>query len=84
LFSFKFHDATVEGTLGVMSADAESMSTGEAACYLGIAMRTLYGLVNGGQFEARTHGRVLRYRVSGLDAYIESVRVKPGDIYRPP
>jgi excisionase family DNA binding protein len=84
LLSFEFHDATAESTLGVVSADTESISTGEAACYLGIAMRTLYGLVEGGQVIARKHGRVLRYRVSDFDAYIEAVRVKPGEIYMPP
>jgi hypothetical protein len=43
LLSFEFHNGTVEGTLGGVARQPESMSTGEAACYLGIAMRTSTG-----------------------------------------
>ena len=59
------------------------MSTGEAACYLGITTRTPYGFVDRGQVIAHTHGRLLRFRRSDLDAYIESARVRPRQIFRP-
>jgi len=59
------------------------MSTDEAARYLGIVPRTLRSFVERGEVPAFRLGRVLRYRVTDLDDYLESVRVRTGDIHRP-
>lgn len=54
--------------------------TTAAAGYPGITPRTLYRLIDQGQVPACALGRVYRVRSSDLDAYLESVRVKPGTL----
>jgi excisionase family DNA binding protein len=58
----------------------EWKSSREAAEYLGISEGTLYRLVDEGLLPAYRPGRSLRLRTPDLDNYLESVRVRPGDL----
>lgn len=52
----------------------------DAAAYVGITPRTLYRFIDHGGLPAYKLGRVIRVRRSDLDAFLESVRVKPGEL----
>ena len=52
----------------------------EAARYLGINLRTLYRLIDGGELAAFRFGRVLRLRQTDIDDFIERSRVTPGSL----
>ena len=56
------------------------LGTQDAARQLGITARTLYRLINEGAIPAYKLGRVLRLRLSDVEAFLESARVKPGDL----
>ena len=56
------------------------LGTQEAARQLGITPRTLYRLINEGEIPAYKLGRVLRLRLSDVEAFLESARVQPGDL----
>lgn len=56
------------------------LSTQEAADRLGIALRTLYKLIDEGNVPAYKFGRVLRLQQHEVDAYIERARVQPGEL----
>jgi excisionase family DNA binding protein len=51
-----------------------------AAQYLGIRQRTLYRLIDTAGLPAYHAGRVLRLRREDLDAWLETQRVKPGEL----
>lgn len=71
----------------------ESLSVLAAAELLGIHQRTIYALIEEGELEAevtRPGGskgrRVIRIRPAAVEAYLERVRVQPGeliDLYPP-
>ena len=61
-------------------SDDDWMGTPEAAEYLGVVLRTLYRLIDRGEVPAYKVGRVIRVKQSDLDAFLESHRVKPGDL----
>lgn len=56
------------------------LSTASAATRLGITTRTLYRLADEGHVPAYKFGRVLRFRLDEVDAFIERARVRPGDL----
>ena len=56
------------------------LSTKTAAEELGVTLRTLYRLIDGGELIAYKIGRVIRLRRNDLDAYIDSTRLKPGEL----
>jgi excisionase family DNA binding protein len=56
------------------------LGTQDAARQLGITARTLYRLINEGEIPAYKLGRVLRLRLSDVEAFLESARVQPGDL----
>jgi excisionase family DNA binding protein len=56
------------------------LGTLEAARYLGITPRTLYRFIDEGQVPAYKMGRVIRLKVSDLDAFIERSRIQPGTL----
>ena len=58
----------------------EWFNTDNAAAELGIGRVTLYRLINCGQLPAFKIGRVFRVRRADIDAYLESVRIQPGDL----
>ena len=56
------------------------LSTGDAAERLGIALRTLYKLIDEGELPAYKFGRVLRLQQHEVDAFIGRSRVEPGSL----
>ena len=58
----------------------EWLSIPEVAKRLGVTVRTLYAIVNRGELTAYRFGRVYRITSAGLDKFLDSVRVKPGDL----
>ena len=58
----------------------EWMSTDAACKYLGVSAATVYRLVDEGLLAAYRPSRSIRFRRSDLDAYLEAVRVRPGDL----
>lgn len=52
------------------------MSTADACARLGVALRTLYRIIDTGELPAYKFGRVIRLRTADVDAYIEA---KDGD-----
>jgi excisionase family DNA binding protein len=64
----------------VDSSEIEWLSTQEAARRLGITPRTLYRFIDHGELPAYRFGRVIRLRAHEVDAFIESSRIKPGEL----
>jgi excisionase family DNA binding protein len=62
------------------SHEMEWMSTSEAARHLGVTPRTVYRLIDEGQLPAYKFGRVIRLKREEVEAFIESSRIKPGDL----
>jgi excisionase family DNA binding protein len=58
----------------------EWLSTAEAASRLGITARTLYRFIDEGQLPAYRFGRVIRLRVTEVDAFIDTCRIEPGSL----
>ncbi len=56
------------------------MGTKDAANYLGITLRTLYRVIDEGQLAAYRFGRVIRVKRADVDAFVESARIKPGEL----
>ena len=67
---------------GVAEAPPEPvwLGTQDAARQLGITARTLYRLINEGEIPAYKLGRVLRLKLSDVEAFLEAARVRPGDL----
>jgi excisionase family DNA binding protein len=59
---------------------SEWMSTEAAAAYIGITARTLYRFIDEGQLTAYRFGRVIRLKTADVEEYIESCRIKPGEL----
>lgn len=62
------------------SAEPVWLGTQEAARHLGITARTLYRFIDEGAIPAFKLGRVLRLRLSDVETFLESTRVRPGDL----
>lgn len=56
------------------------LSTEQACRRIGVTIRTLYRFIDDGSLAAYRFGRVIRLRSDDVDAYIESCRIKPGDL----
>lgn len=56
------------------------LSTLKAADRMGITTRTLYRFIDRGDLPAYRFGRVIRLRLSDVDAFIEDCRVEPGSL----
>lgn len=56
------------------------LSTAEAAARLGVTRRTLYRFIDEGELAAYKMGRVIRLRQDDLDAFLESRRIRPGEL----
>ena len=61
-------------------AVTEWLSIPEVAKRLGVTVRTLYAIVNRGELTAYRFGRVYRVTSADLDKFLDSVRVKPGEL----
>jgi excisionase family DNA binding protein len=62
------------------SPDATWLSTQEAARRLGVTPRTLYRFIDQGELTAYRLGRVIRLKLSDVDAFIEAARIEPGTL----
>lgn len=71
-------DTSSEASVG--SDETEWLSTQEAARRLGITPRTLYRFIDHGDLPAYRFGRVIRLRAHEVEAFIESSRIKPGEL----
>ena len=60
--------------------DAVWLSTQDAARRLGVTARTLYRFIDQGDLAAYRLGRVIRLKLSDVDAFIEASRIEPGSL----
>jgi excisionase family DNA binding protein len=60
--------------------DPEWISTREAAAWLGIVPPTLYRLIDAGEIPVRKQGRLLKVKLTDLEAYVAAHRIEPGSI----
>jgi excisionase family DNA binding protein len=63
------------------------LGTKDAADRLGITLRSLYRFIDEGDLAAYKFGRVIRIRQDDIDRYVESCRIRPGQLehlYPPP
>ena len=56
------------------------LSTLKAAHRMGITTRTLYRFIDQGDVIAYRFGRVIRLKLSDVDAFVERCRVEPGSL----
>ena len=75
-----FDDDPDAGVDDVDTSEIEWLSTQEAARRLGITPRTLYRFIDHCELPAYRFGRVIRLRAHEVDAFIESSRIKPGEL----
>ena len=47
---------------------------------LGIAIRTVYGILDTGDLPSYKFGRVIRVRRADVETYLERVKVRPGEL----
>ena len=60
--------------------DAIWLSTQDAARRLGVTPRTLYRFIDQGELTAYRLGRVIRLKLTDVDAFIEASRIEPGTL----
>lgn len=58
----------------------EWISTAVASERLGIGLRTLYRLIDGGELPAYKFGRVIRLRSNEVEEFVQRSRIKPGQL----
>jgi excisionase family DNA binding protein len=73
-------DDDIASDVSVDASETEWLSTQEAARRLGITPRTLYRFIDHGDLPAYRFGRVIRLRAHEVEAFIESSRIKPGEL----
>ena len=56
------------------------LGTPDAANYLGLRAPTLYRLIDEGLLPAYRMGRVIRIKVTDLDAFIATAKIEPGTL----
>jgi excisionase family DNA binding protein len=56
------------------------LSTREACEELGITLRTLYRIIDEGQLPCYQFGRVYRIKAEDVEAFLDSAKVRPGDL----
>jgi excisionase family DNA binding protein len=66
--------------MGNMENNRVWLGTSEASKYLGINLRTLYRLIDQGEFNAYKIGRVIRLKIEDLDGFLEKSRIQPGTL----
>src|SRR3954451_5105205 len=55
----------------------EWMSSGDAADFLGVGLRTLYKFIDDGKLHGYRFGRVIRLKRSDVESFIDSCRIEP-------
>jgi excisionase family DNA binding protein len=63
-----------------MTTEAGWLSTKVAAARLGITLRSLYRFIDEGDLAAYKFGRVIRLKEDDVSRYIESCRIRPGQL----
>jgi len=63
-----------------VTGDVAWLGTREAAARLGITLRSLYRFIDEGELTAYRFGRVIRLKAEDLDRYMESCRIRPGQL----
>ena len=63
-----------------MNEQIRWMSTKEAAEHLGVTLRSLYRFIDEGMVTAYKFGRVIRLKGDDVARYIESCRIRPGQL----
>ena len=58
----------------------EWLSTKDASEYIGVTLRTLYKLIDEGLIPAYKIGRVIRVKKEDVDSYLQSTKIKPGEL----
>lgn len=56
------------------------LSAPETAEYLGLTLRTVYRLIDDGEFPAYRMRRVIRIKRADVDAYLDRSRIAPGEL----
>ena len=65
---------------GMVEFPKRWLSSGEAANRIGVSLRTLYKFIDEGAVPAYKLGRVIRLKVSEVDAFVEGSRIEPGTL----
>jgi excisionase family DNA binding protein len=63
-----------------MTEQIHWLSTKEASERLGITLRSLYRFIDEGDLAAYKFGRVIRLKEDDVSRYIESCRIRPGQL----
>jgi excisionase family DNA binding protein len=63
-----------------VAAEMEWLGTKDASTRLGITLRSLYRFIDEGDLPAYKFGRVIRIKVEDIDSFIESCRIRPGEL----
>ena len=63
-----------------MAEGTEWLGTKDASARLGITLRSLYRFIDEGDLPAYKFGRVIRMKVEDIDGFIESCRIRPGQL----
>jgi excisionase family DNA binding protein len=56
------------------------LGTKDASARLGITLRSLYRFIDEGDLPAYKFGRVIRVKLADLDQFIETCRIRPGQL----
>ena len=56
------------------------MSSGDAADFLGVGLRTLYKFIDDWKLPGYRFGRVIRLKRLDVEAFIDSCRIEPGTL----
>ncbi|HEY1829181.1 MAG TPA: helix-turn-helix domain-containing protein [Acidimicrobiales bacterium] len=63
-----------------MTDELAWLGTKEAAARLGVTLRSLYRFIDQGDLAAYKFGRVIRLKGQDVDLYMESCRIRPGEL----
>jgi excisionase family DNA binding protein len=63
-----------------VAEETEWLGTKDASARLGITLRSLYRFIDEGDLPAYKFGRVIRMKVEDIDSFIESCRIRPGQL----
>ncbi len=63
-----------------MAEETDWLGTKDASARLGVTLRSLYRFIDEGDLPAYKFGRVIRIKVADIDRFIESCRIRPGQL----
>ena len=62
------------------SLGTDWLNVKDTAARLGVTNRTLYRFIDEGEIPAYKFGRVIRLKAVDVDAFLESRRIRPGEL----